>query len=211
MENLKKQGCVLVGGIHGDDYLGLGVLTHYFRHSQILFQLVLGNHEAMNIKKPWVDIDLLTSGVGEAGHMVKEKARAAEIHEVLIQHDYAVSIHGSYINDNLIVITNTDPKTLAMVSALGYSKAIVVPKANYLLDTVPYNAYIINKVAVKHEAGPDEVANIVLKFEKSKDFFSGEWSPTKTPDLYTIDDPKDRTIQFLLKNSIEGRLVEYKG
>lgn len=214
LENEIKPKCVILGGVHGDDKLGLGVLTYYFKHNNPLFQLVLGNHLAMKEGKKFIDFDLMLAGKGDITCTTSvEKCRAAEIHEILEQFDYVVDIHGSHFNDDCLIITKKDKKTLRFAKAFGIKKVIYVDPDNYLTSTVPYNVTLIKKIEAKPDPTDSEVADVVLTLDKLEKFFNKEDVGGEI-ELYEIMDVFDDPIDYIINHDVSiilsDNILKYK-
>ncbi len=199
MKTKPTEKAVIVGGVHGDDQLSVEVLTHFFKHRNPLFQLVLGNYKAVEQQKKYLDFDLLKAGKGDATCTTAfEKCRAAEIHEVLEQFSYVVDVHGSHSAGEYAIVTAEDHRTLAFAQSLGVSRIIVIEPANYLIESVPHAVTLVKRVQAKPAVTPDEVAETVLMLNRLEEFFAAEDLPEIAVDVLRLPSHTDNMIDFLI-------------
>lgn len=199
---------VIMGGVHGDDRLGLEVVTHYFHHNNPLFQLILANHKAVEKKKKFIDFDLIKAGKGDLTCTTSiEKCRAAEIHEVLEQYDYVVDVHGNHFNEDIIILTDNSKETLEFAKTLGIKRGILIEKNNYLIESVPHAITLICKVEAKLDPTNAEVANTVLMLNKLEKYFVGQKAERTQFDLYTLTIEHDNQIDWILNNDITDSII----
>jgi hypothetical protein len=199
---------VIMGGTHGDDALGVRVLTHYFQHNNPLFQLMLGNYKAIEQGVKFVDFDLMQAGKGDILCTTSiEKCRAAEIHEVLEQYDYVIDIHGSHVTDDCAIITRVDDETVRVVKALGITKAILVPSSNYLVESVKHNITLVKKVEARPAPTPGEVADTILMLDRLSEYFEGV-TPSSKLKLYRLEGGEGNLMDCIINNDVSENLKE---
>ena len=202
-----KTKVVILGGVHGDDRLGVEVLTYYFKKPNPLLQLMLGNYQAVEKGQKFIDFDLLKAGKGDITCSTSiEKCRAGEIHEVLSQYDYAVDVHGSHVNEDLLILTNDDPETIKFAQTLGVERGIVIPKDNYLIESVKHNVTLIKKVEAKPDPSKEEIAETILKLDGLDLYFNNQ-KCTTTLTLYKLNHHEENLIDFVIENNVDD-LIE---
>lgn len=196
-----EQKICIIGGVRGDDALGVAVLTHYFQHPNTNFQLLLGNYRAIEEKKPWIDFDMLKAGKGDVTCTTSiEKCRAGELHEVLSQYSYAIDVHGSHVQEDCAVVFHDDHQTLAFASALGVQKIFVIPPAQYLLESVPHAVTLIKKVEAKPAPTSAEVSEVILMLERLQVFVHGEVS--HVAEVVRLDADRDNFLGKIIDEGI---------
>ncbi len=199
----RTEKVVILGGVHGDDHLGVEVLTHFFQHRNPLFQLLLGNYKAIEQKKKYIDFDLTKAGKGDITcSTVFEKCRAAEIHEVLEQFEYVVDVHGSHRTGDYAIVTDERHRTLAFAQALGVARIVVIEPAHYLIESVPHAVTWVRRVQVKPAVAPDEVAETVLALNRLEHFFASQELPEITVDVVRVPSLQDNMIEYLLEHPV---------
>lgn len=207
-EELQNKKCAILGGVRGDDKLGVAVLTYYFKFPHDKFQLLLGNYQAIEKNVPFVDFDLLKAGKGDITCTTSvEKCRAGEIHEVLASFQYAVDVHGSHENDDMLVVFNTEPETIRFAKAFGVNKCVVVNPDNYLIESVPHAVTYIQKVAAKPQPETKEISKAIIIFNRLEKFFAGQELSVTEVKFYSFESLTDNALAELIDGKVgEERL-----
>ncbi|MCC6639216.1 hypothetical protein IT409_01510 [Candidatus Falkowbacteria bacterium] len=199
MEQVKQNKIVIIGGVHGDDLLGLEVLKFYFKKIPANFQLLIGNYHALEEKKKFIDFDLMNAGVGDKTCTTSiEKCRAGELHEVIGMYQHLISLHGSYVLDNVAIALNDDQETINLATALGAQQVIVIAAENNLLSTVPHALLFFKKVEFKTSPTTAEVADTVMHLSRLVDYGNYAIENMKKPEVIyskaTLDEIMEKGI-----------------
>lgn len=209
-EDLQNKKCAILGGVRGDDKLGVAVLTYYFKFPHEKFQLLLGNYQAIEKNVPFVDFDLLKAGKGDITCTTSvEKCRAAEIHEVLTSFQYAVDVHGTHENEDMLVIFNTDLETIRFAKAFGVNKCVVLNPGNYLIESVAHSVVYIQNVMAKPQPETKDISKAIIIFNRLEKFFAEQELSETEVKFYTFESLTDNALAELIDSSVgDERLKE---
>lgn len=202
-EELKNKKCAILGGVRGDDKLGVAVLTYYFKFPHEKFQLLLGNYQAIEKNVPSIDFDLLKAGKGDITcNTSVEKCRAGEIHEVLASFKYVVDVHGTHENEDMLVIFNTDPETIRFAKAFGINKCIIVNPDNYLIESVPHAVTYIQNILAKPQPETKDISKAILIFNRLEKFFAEQELSITDVKFYSFKSLTDNALAELIDSKL---------
>lgn len=135
---------LVIGGMHGNEPLGLAVVKAFQTSPAKNIEVVLANQKAILVNKRFVSADLNRSFPGDPSSTIYEIKRAAEIVELCKQFDVVMDFHNTNCPDNDCSFIGQDAaKILDQVSLTCNLKRVVVADYDCL------NKYAKNCISIE--------------------------------------------------------------
>lgn len=206
---IKNPLVIIVGGVHGDELIGLKVIKKLNRlkvkKGSLLF--LTGNPEAIRKKKRFIRQDLNRSfpGKNKGNH---EERLAYKIKKIISKADYVIDIHSTTTDvKNLTIITKTNSQTMKLVDLLNPERVAVMKKSLGRKSLAYYC-----KAGIVMEYGKDKdivtyknIINDILHFLNKLDMIdvATKKKPKQTK-FYKIKGVISKPEGFILNNKIKN-------
>jgi hypothetical protein len=122
---MTKNKILIIGGLHGDENLGIDIVNLLRNNPIEGIDGIFGNPMATAVNSRYIDKDLNRVFPGDVNGCLEE-IRAAQIMQIAKDYDYIIDIHNTTSPDNdcSFVGGNYNTETLQLSLALGLTKVI---------------------------------------------------------------------------------------